>query len=91
MTEEDARKNIGLAFVPSVEAKIKASGDSFDEYDQPFLTEDPAKLLKEGRFHKVPLMLGFNTHEAMLFVRRELSDLLNYLYNFLRHLSFHQD
>lgn len=71
LTEEDARANIGLAFVPSVEKNIR-SGDDYDaEYDQPLLTEDPKKLLREGRFNKVPLMIGFNSHEAMLFLRRE--------------------
>lgn len=70
MTEADARQNIGLAFVPSVETALEPSGD-FKEYDQQFLTEEPTKLLREGRFHKVPLMVGFNQHEAMLFIRRE--------------------
>lgn len=73
LTEDDAGKNVGLAFVPSVEAALEPSDDDDAEYDQPFLTELPAKILKEGRFNKVPLMLGFNSHEAMLFIRREFA------------------
>lgn len=71
ITDDDARKNVGLAFVPSIENALQPNAEFDDEYDQPFLTEDPEKLLREGRFHRVPLMTGFNTHEAMLFVRRK--------------------
>lgn len=66
---EDARKNVGLAFVPSIENKFEKTNDTDPEYDQPFLTEHPTKILREGRFNKVPLMLGFNAEEAMLFLR----------------------
>lgn len=88
LTEEDARKNIGLAFVPSVESEIKTKSASFDpEHDQAFLTEDPTKLLKEGRFNKVPLMLGFNSHEAMLFLRRECRAKYSFKFlSFIHHL-----
>lgn len=71
ITDDDSRKNVGLAFVPSIENNLKPNAEFDDEYDQPFLTEDPETILKEGRFHQVPLMTGFNTHEAMLFVRRK--------------------
>lgn len=71
LTDDDARKNVGLAFVPSVEKRLEATNDLFREHDQPFLTEHPIELMKQGKFHKVPLMLGFDSHEAMLFVRRE--------------------
>lgn len=70
LTETDAQQNIGLAFVPSVETVLEPTGE-FKEFDQQFLTEQPTKLLQEGRFHQVPLMVGFNQHEAMLFIRRE--------------------
>lgn len=72
INDDDSRRNVGLAFVPSIENTLQPNGEFDDEYDQPFLTEEPAKLLKEGRFHRVPLMTGFNTHEAMLFVRRKI-------------------
>lgn len=71
LTEDDSRKNIGLAFVPSVETALERTSDWVEDYDLPFLTEEPTKLLKEGRFNQVPLMLGFNSHEAMLFLRRK--------------------
>ncbi|KAG5670711.1 hypothetical protein PVAND_000957 [Polypedilum vanderplanki] len=74
LTLEDARKNIGLAFVPSIEKVFPTTNDTDPEYDQPFLTEHPLKILREGRFNKVPLMLGFNAHEAMLFIRRFKKD-----------------
>lgn len=54
--------------MPSIERNLTSSS----EYDMPFLTEHPTKILKEGRFNKVPVMMGFNEHEAMLFIRREL-------------------
>lgn len=69
LTLEDARKNVGLAFVPSIERVLEMTNDSHPEYDLPFLTEHPLTLIKEGRFNKVPLLLGFNAHEAMLFIR----------------------
>ncbi|KAL7023567.1 hypothetical protein ACKWTF_012681 [Chironomus riparius] len=71
---EDARKNVGLAFVPSIERVFQMTNDTHPEYDQPFLTEHPLKILKEGRFNRVPLLLGFNAHEAMLFLRRFKKD-----------------
>lgn len=71
LTDDDARRNIGLAFVPSVEFPLEPSDDSVAEYDDALLTEDPTKILKEGKFNKVPLMIGYNSHEAMLFLRRK--------------------
>ncbi|XP_044745324.1 uncharacterized protein LOC123307172 [Coccinella septempunctata] len=32
-----------------------------------FLTEDPLKLLKEGNYHKVPILMGANTNEGLLY------------------------
>lgn len=48
-------------------------GDGIDDYDldQPLFTEDPHKMLREGRFNRVPLLMGYNANEAMLFLRRE--------------------
>ncbi|CAO1433136.1 unnamed protein product [Diamesa hyperborea] len=71
LTDEDVRMNIGLAFVPSVEAVLP---NDTDDYEEPFITEDPLVLLKKGYFNKVPLMIGFNSHEAMLFIRRLKKD-----------------
>jgi carboxylesterase type B len=58
---------VGLAFVPSIEENFTNSS----EHDLPFLTEHPNKILKEGRFNRVPVMMGFNEDEAMLFIRRK--------------------
>ena len=69
LTDEDARMNIGLAFVPSIEAVLSNNDPNDDDYEEPFITEDPLVLLKKGYFNKVPLMLGFNSHEALLFIR----------------------
>ena len=69
LTDEDARMNIGLAFVPSVETVLTNNNLNDGDYEEPFLTEDPLVSLKRGYFNKVPLMLGFNSHEAMLFIR----------------------
>lgn len=71
INDADDRNNIGLAFVPSVETALTPTDNESQEYDQPFLTEHPTQILREGRFHKVPLLIGFNLHEAMVFVRRE--------------------
>lgn len=57
--------------MPSIEKDLKPTNDSDAEHDQPFLTEDPLTILKEGRFNKVPILMGFNSNEAMLFIRRE--------------------
>lgn len=69
LTDEDARMNVGLAFVPSVEAVLPYNNLDDPDYEEPFITEDPMVLLKRGYFNKVPLMIGFNSHEAMLFIR----------------------
>lgn len=76
LTEEDSRENIGFVFVPSLEngnMKRRRRRDGKDDYDldRPLFTEDPQKLIKEGRFNKVPLLMGYNTNEAMLLLRRE--------------------
>ncbi|CRL07130.1 CLUMA_CG020125, isoform A [Clunio marinus] len=70
LTEEDAKNNVGLAFVPSMEMEM----DSLGEHDAAFLTEDPRKILTEGKFNKVPLLIGYNANEAMLFLRRFRKD-----------------
>lgn len=74
LTIEDSRKNVGLAFVPSIEKEFVPSNDTDPEHDQPFLTEHPMKILREGRYNRVPLLIGFNAQEAMLFLRSKLCE-----------------
>uniref|UniRef100_A0A1B0GJ50 Carboxylic ester hydrolase n=1 Tax=Lutzomyia longipalpis TaxID=7200 RepID=A0A1B0GJ50_LUTLO len=76
LTPEDARNNIGLPFVPSIEENIETWDDADPDvnHDEPFLTEPPIDLLKRGNFHKIPYITGFNSHEAMLFLRRLRKD-----------------
>lgn len=77
LTEEDEKKNIGLPFVPSVEAIDndlypweEPNEDLFEEESR-FLTERPVDMLARGDVTPVPYITGFNTHEAMLFIRRK--------------------
>ncbi|XP_052867374.1 juvenile hormone esterase [Anopheles cruzii] len=72
LTAEDVRKSIGLPFVPSLESWT--GEDASSDGDEPLITEEPLELLKSGRYNHVPLMVGFNSHEAMLFLRRVRKD-----------------
>ncbi|KAM7363426.1 esterase B1 isoform 2-T2 [Cochliomyia hominivorax] len=71
LTDEDFRNNIGLPFVPVVEGYWNKEGEKNVYYEAPFITESPPELYKKHKFHKnIPYMTGYNTHEAMLFIRR---------------------
>lgn len=76
LTEEDEKKNIGLPFVPSVEEADddlypwEARNDLLEE-EPKFLTEHPVDILSRGEYNAVPYITGFNSHEAMLFIRRK--------------------
>nr|AID61338.1 esterase [Calliphora stygia] len=71
LTEEDFRNNIGLPFVPVIEGYWNKEGEKNTYYEAPFITETPQELYKKHKFHKnIPYMTGYNTHEAMLFIRR---------------------
>lgn len=54
--------------------KRRKRRDNKEEYDldRPIFTEDPVKLIKEGKFNKVPMLMGYNANEAMLLLRSEL-------------------
>lgn len=39
-----------------------------------FLSEPPEKLLLEGRFHKVPVMIGVTSHEGLLCINPEFTE-----------------
>ncbi|XP_050321068.1 esterase E4 isoform X1 [Bactrocera neohumeralis] len=71
LTVEDSRNNIGLPFVPVVEGYWNAEGGREVYYEEPFMTQHPSEMYQQHRFHSnVPYMTGYNTHEAMLFIRR---------------------
>ncbi|KAL9693981.1 hypothetical protein quinque_013266 [Culex quinquefasciatus] len=70
ITQEDVKRSIGLPFVPSVENWT--GEDASDE--APLISEDPLTIMKSGKYNNVPLIVGFNSHEAMLFLRRVHKD-----------------
>lgn len=76
LTPEDARKNIGLPFVPSIEENWSKSDWEGDTREEPLITQHPLTLLKSGSFNKLPYITGFNSHEAMLFLRSKSFHLL---------------
>lgn len=71
LTTEDARMNIGIPFVPVIEFEKEDEYDASenDILNDHLMIEDPMKILKSGRMKKIPYMTGFNSHEAMLFMR----------------------
>lgn len=77
LTPDDARNNIGLPFVPVIEDswadnEWEGTMDAFKEGH--FLAEEPMEAIKRKNYNNVPLLLGYNTHEAMLFIRRLRKD-----------------
>ncbi|XP_020809286.1 esterase B1 isoform X1 [Drosophila serrata] len=71
ITAEDQRNNIGLPFVPVVEGYWNQDSQEEQFYEQPFLTQHPSDMYHNQNFNSdVAYMTGYNTHEAMLFIRR---------------------
>ncbi|XP_021713257.1 esterase B1 [Aedes aegypti] len=70
ITQEDVKRSIGLPFVPSIENWT--GEDASDE--EPLISEDPMTIMKRGKYNNVPLITGFNSDEAMLFIRRLRKD-----------------
>lgn len=72
LTPDDARKNVGLPFVPVIEDvwQNEVWPGGVDNEDR-FITEHPLTLYKRGAFNKLPYITGFNANEAMLFLRRK--------------------
>ncbi|XP_053681974.1 juvenile hormone esterase [Sabethes cyaneus] len=70
ITQEDVKRSIGLPFVPSVENWI--GDDASDE--APVIADEPMNIMQKGSYNHVPLIAGFNSHEAMLFIRRVRKD-----------------
>lgn len=73
ITQEDVKRSIGLPFVPSIENWT--GEDASDE--EPLISEDPITIMKRGKYNNVPLITGFNSDEAMLFIRRKYTNNLN--------------
>lgn len=72
ITAEDQRNNIGLPFVPVVEGYWNQDSQEEQFYEQPFLTQHPSDMYHSQNFNSdVAYMTGYNTHEAMLFIRSE--------------------
>ncbi|KAH8247657.1 hypothetical protein KR038_007603 [Drosophila bunnanda] len=71
ITAEDQRNNIGLPFVPVVEGYWNQDSQEEQFYEQPFITQHPSDMYQAQNFNSdVAYMTGYNTHEAMLFIRR---------------------
>ncbi|XP_016989184.2 esterase B1 isoform X1 [Drosophila rhopaloa] len=71
ITAEDQRNNIGLPFVPVVEGYWNQDSQEEQFLEQPFLTQHPSDMYHTQNFNSdVAYMTGYNTHEAMLFIRR---------------------
>ena len=71
ISPEDERRNIGLPFVPVIEGLEWSNNLNESEFlEEPFISEDPIKIYERQEFNKVPYILGYNTHEAMVFIRR---------------------
>ncbi|KQS52434.1 uncharacterized protein Dere_GG12429, isoform D [Drosophila erecta] len=71
ITAEDQRNNIGLPFVPVVEGYWNQDSQEEQFYEEPFLTQHPSDMYHSQNFNSdVAYMTGYNTHEAMLFIRR---------------------
>ncbi|KAH8356329.1 hypothetical protein KR084_002378 [Drosophila pseudotakahashii] len=71
ITAEDQRNNIGLPFVPVVEGYWNQDSQEEQFLEQPFLTQHPSDMYHSQNFNSdVAYMTGYNTHEAMLFIRR---------------------
>lgn len=92
LTDEDARNNIGLPFVPCIEVENDEFGLPIENYDldilndirdEPIITKHPIELLRKGSFAEIPAIFGYNSHEAMLFMRSNLLQKLYMIFNFL--------
>lgn len=73
ISDADIRRNIGLPFVPVIEGLEWANSvnESESEFvEEPFLSEHPSVIYKRQDFNKVPYITGYNTHEAMVFIRK---------------------
>ncbi|XP_049836566.1 venom carboxylesterase-6-like [Schistocerca gregaria] len=61
LTEDEKARLSHLGFAPVVEPDVEGA----------IVTEHPIKVLKEGRFNKVPVITGVTSGEGLLFVTNE--------------------
>ena len=47
-------------FRPTIEPDI-----DLEEMDEPFITEEPWKLMEKGKFQRVPLLIGYTANEGI--------------------------
>lgn len=66
LSSEELLKSQSGSGIPDPRKNPRALGVLIDGY---VLPEEPHVLLAEGRFHKVPLLLGMNTDESTLFTK----------------------
>lgn len=57
-TQDEKNRGLPMYFVPVVEK-------NFDDVE-PFLNEEPIDLVLSNKVNKVPLMIGYNSHEGLL-------------------------
>lgn len=74
LTPEDARRNVGLPFVPTIEFSAHDRNDWENSIlNEHFMTDEPMNILRSKKINKIPYMTGFNSHEALLFMRSKFT------------------
>ncbi|CAG9560222.1 unnamed protein product [Danaus chrysippus] len=67
LTDDERYRGLPEQFIPVIEKKFPNV--------EPFITENPVKMLAEGKVNKVPLMLGYNSAEGLVIVRDHITKL----------------
>lgn len=67
ITEQEKLRGLPILFRPTVEKEF--------EGEDCFMPKSPLELLKEGNFHKVPIILGYNDGEGISMVKNKLKKL----------------
>ncbi|CAH2233120.1 jg13984 [Pararge aegeria aegeria] len=66
-TEDEKYRGLHVRFGPVVEKKFEKA--------EAFLTENPLDLLYSGKFHPIPLLIGYNTGEGLVVSHSEAKKL----------------
>lgn len=67
ITEQEKLRGLPILFRPTVEKEF--------EGEDCFMPKSPLDLLKEGNFHKVPIIIGYNDGEGISMVKNKLKKL----------------